>query len=248
MAILSQFSKCLWCVWPAVVIGIGWFVFYRGVDGKSYYGALPVGKDPLAAEGQTDFETTRQRDAEKRRVIYWCAGIIACGYLAVLLWNNFSIKAKAASPEITATPSTTATITETWTPVPSLTSPFVPTRATSTPLTPQASPTYAPTATDRIIYQSGPVQVMTVIVEREVPVAVIQMATVIVERQVPVVITQVVTVVETWVVIITPTDVFTQTPTPTWTQTETETQTPTYTSTQTPTSTEMPTPSEILAP
>jgi hypothetical protein len=239
MAILSQFSKCLWCVWPAVVIGIGWFVFYRGVDGKTYYGALPVGKDPLATEGQTEFESTRQRDAEKRRVIYWCAGIIACGYLAVLLWGNFTIKAKA-SPEITATPSSAATITETWTPIPSLTSPFVPTRSTSTPLTPQASPTYAPTATDRIVYKSGPIQVVTVVVE--------------VERQVPVVITQVVTVVVTWIVIITPTDVFTQTPMPTVTPSTTETQTPTYTSIQTPTptetqtATETPTPSETLVP
>lgn len=198
-------------------------MFYHGVDGKTYFGAVTVGRDPLATAGQAEFETTRKRDGEKRKVIYWCAGIIACGYLVVLLWGNFTIKAKA-SPDITETPSPAATLTATWTLVPSLTKPFVPLEGTITPLTPQASPTRVPTATDRIVYQPGPVQVVTVIVE----------------RQVPVVITKVVTVVVTWVVIITPTY------TPTLTVVQTETETPTSTETLTPS--ETPTPSETLAP
>lgn len=83
MPAFSQYVKCLYCIWPGLIAGVVWYLM-RAVDHKTYYGGLPVGVDPLSPQGQPEFEVTRQRDAEKRRIIYWGVGIVAVGYLAVL--------------------------------------------------------------------------------------------------------------------------------------------------------------------
>jgi cytoskeletal protein RodZ len=204
MAFFSQLSRCLWCIWPCLIIGIAWFVFFRGIDGKTYYAGLSVGKDPLAPENQAEFETTRQRDADKRKVIFWCVGIIVFGYVVALLWNTFTIKAKAIAPQATETLQTITSTQAVWTQVNSSTMTFFPTRDLSTP-TPTA--TYAPTATARIVYQAGPVQVITVIVERQIPVVITQVVTVEVTR--------VVTVTPSYTPTLTETPSATPTPTPT---------------------------------
>ena len=203
MAILNQFSKCLYCIWPALVIGVAWWLS-KGVEGKTYYGSLTPGVDPVSPQGQAEFETRRSRDAEKRRIIYWSAGIIAFGYLAALAFNTFTLRATAAQPTLgpTSTVTVTATRTQTGTPVPSSTLPFT---QTFTPSLSTGTPTYIPTATDRIVYLAG--SKSTVVV------------TVIVYKEVTVIVTA------------TPTS----SPTPTWTASPTATPSPTGTETSTPT-------------
>ena len=163
LASLSQAWKCLYCVWPALVAGIG-FWLSKMVEGKTFYGSLTPGVDPASPQGQQEFETRRQRDGEKRRIIAWCVGIIICGYLAALLASTFTVKVKASAP--TGTPSaafsptlTVSTSTLTPTSTPSQTGTLAPTLKTST---------YLPTATARIIYVAGPKEtvVVTVIVTK----------------------------------------------------------------------------------
>jgi hypothetical protein len=167
------------------------------VNNKTYYGSLTVGKDPLSPEGQSEFETTRQRDAEKRHLLYWCGGIIVVGYIIALVWTR--IPSAKASVIVTETP--TASLTDTLTLVPTGTPEPVQPTSMPTP-TPKISLTYAPTATDRITYRPGPVQVVTVIVEQEVPYIITQIVTVEV------------TVVVTATSIDTPTPTETPSPTP----------------------------------
>jgi hypothetical protein len=212
---LAQLSKCLYCVWPALVAGVAWFLS-KGVEGKTYYGSLTPGVDPVSAQGQAEFETRRQRDAEKRRIIYWAAGIIVAGYLAFLAFNSFTLRAAADQPTPTLTPTVTgtATTTQTGTPVtPSLT-PFTP---TISPTLGTGTPTYVPTATDRIVYLAGSKStvVVTVIVYKEV--------TVIVTATPPSSSTP------TWTASPTETPSATMTLTPTGTDTPTQTVTPTGT-------------------
>ena len=212
---LAQLGKCLYCLWPAFVIGIAWFLS-RGVEGKTYYGSLTPGVDPVSPQGQAEFETRRWRDAEKRRIIYWAAGIIVAGYLGALLFNTFTLRASAEAP--TATQAQTATATPTFTQTLATQTPttlalshtFTPTQGTGTP-------TYVPTATDRIVYLAGAIKtvIVTVIVRQEV--TVIVTATPIDSPE--------------------PTDTLTPTPTGTNTPTGTATPTQTPTSTATPTST-----------
>lgn len=195
-ALLSKSIYCLICIWPMLGVGICWWL-NRIIEGKTYYGALTPGVDPASPQGQQEFETRRQRNAEKRRNIYWTAGIIAAGYLAAFLWNTFTISAKASEPtpeptqELSPTPGLTdtasPTLEQTGSPLPSLTLVETPTPA----------PTYAPTATNRVVYVAGP--------ERTVVV------TVVVER----------------VLVVTATPTFTDTPTSTPTSTPTVTSTPT---------------------
>ena len=219
----AQLSKCLYCVWPAIVIGIAWFLSH-GVEAKTYYGSLTPGVDPVSPQGQAEFETRRQRDAEKRHIIYWAAGIIAVGYLVALAFNTFTLRAAAAQPTITPTrpPSPTSTqilATPTFTPaLPTQT--IIPTQATG-------SPTYVPTATDRIVYLAG--SQSTVVV------------TVMVTKQIQIVVTA------TFIPSPTPTRTatLTRTPSPTRTptpsQTASPTSTPSSTWTTTPTVTDTPT-------
>jgi hypothetical protein len=154
MASLASASKCLYCIWPALIIGIGWWLA-RMVDGKTYYGALPVGVDPLSPQGQGEFEVTRLRDADKRRIIFWCAGIVIGGYLLYFLINHFTVQARASSlpPAPTAAATETGTLlpSETFTPAPPVTG------------TPTGTPSYAPTATDRLVYHQ-----ITVVVRQTV--------------------------------------------------------------------------------
>jgi hypothetical protein len=186
------------------VIGIAWWLS-RIVEGKTYYGSLTPGVDPVSSQGQAEFDTRRQRDAEKRKIIYWAAGIIALGYLGALGWSTFTLRASAAQPTITPTLASTFTpsplpLTQTPTPVP-FTLTFTPTLKTGTP-------TYLPTATDRIIYLAG--KQSTVVV------------TVIVTRKIYVIVTS----------------TFTSSPTPTLTPSSTLTDTPTGTATSTSIATE----------
>jgi hypothetical protein len=159
LAQFAQFLKCLYCLWPAAVAGVGWW-FSRMVEGKTYYGSLTPGVDPVSPQGQAEFETRRERDKEKRHIIYWCAGIIVAGYLLYLGYNTFSVQLKAeAAPLETPTAVSTASTTTPGvelTPTPTLEPP------TATPTL--GTPVYLPTATDRIVYQ---------IVTVEVPVPVI---------------------------------------------------------------------------
>jgi hypothetical protein len=213
--ILSQASKCLYCVWPALVGGIGWWLC-RGIEHKTYFGALTVGVDPVSSQGQEEFNTRRQRDKEKRHTIYWTVGIIILGYLIVLLWNTLTIKTKAA-PAFTPSPSPSAS----WTPglltvTPSL-SP-VSTLASTLTLGP-TTPTQ--TTTPRVVYVAGPK--VTVIV------------TVIVTRIVTAKPTKTPTPTATWTPSLTPTmtPTYTSTPSPTGTPTPSETFTETFTETST---------------
>ena len=169
MGFLKSFSglyKCLYCIWPALVIGIGWW-FSRIVDSKTYYGSLTPGVDPASPQGQAEFDTSRQRNSEKRRIIYIFAGIIALGYVGALLANTFTLGVKA-SPNPTATHGTvtvsispTSTGTGTFTPIPSAS-------ASSTFISTLASPTHQSTATNRVVYVAGPqiTVVVTVLVTR----------------------------------------------------------------------------------
>jgi len=167
----AQFSKCLYCIWPALVIGVGWFLS-RAVETKTYYGSLTPGVDPVSPQGQAEFETRRQRDAEKRKIIYWAVGIIAVGYLAALGFNTFTLRAAADQSTVTPTRMNTPTPTQT---EPTLT--FTQTLPSMTPSCTLGTrtPTYVPTATDRIVYLAGPKS--TVIVTVLVPVTVIVTAT-----------------------------------------------------------------------
>lgn len=162
MAILSQFGKCLQCIWPAVIAFIG-FLSFRGVDKKTYYAALTPGVDPWSPQGQEEFETRKERDREKRRIIFICVGIIAAGYMVQYLYNTFTVKVKAASD-----PAPAVQTASTMAPVPdNSATPPDPTQSqpSETP-TPARSATYAPTATDRIM-------VITQIVTVEIKVPVI---------------------------------------------------------------------------
>ena len=219
---LAQLTKCLWCVWPLLVCGVGWFMA-RMVEGKTYYGSLTPGVDPASPQGQQEFETRRQRDKEKRRIIYWVVGIIAVGFAGALLWNTFTIKVKAA-PEIAETLQATslpasrtpALDLPTHTPAPRLShSPVKTLQATSLPasLTP-----YPSTPTPKTIFVAGPkiTVVVTVVVER------IQVVTVVVER------TRVVTATPSW----------THTPTPSASSTPTVMPSPSASSTPTVTASE----------
>lgn len=102
---LAQFAKCLYCIWPAVVIFIAWKFPWAAAENRTHFGALPVGVNPLDPEGQKEFETRRERDKEKRRIIYWTIGIIVAGYLASLLWSSSTVQAlvthKGTPPEAT---------------------------------------------------------------------------------------------------------------------------------------------------
>jgi hypothetical protein len=225
MQYLSQLSKCLYCIWPALVIGIAWFIS-RGVEGKTYYGSLTPGVDPVSPQGQAEFETRKARDAEKRKIIYWAAGIIVLGYLGALAFNTFTLRAAAAQP--TATPTQTITGTATLTPTPA------PATVTKTPLSQTLTatlgtgmPTYIPTATDRIVYLAGKdsVVVMTVIVYKQV--------TVIVTATPPSSPTPTGTDTPTDTPSLTDTPVSTETATPSDPQTPTGTDTPTQTPTPT---------------
>lgn len=175
---LSSFVKCLYCLWPAAVAFVCWW-FSKGIDHKTYFGALSVGIDPLSPQGQTEFETRRQRDAEKRRIIYWAVGIIIGGYALWFAYNTFTVGVKAASLP-TPFPTSETTATETLTPDPS------PTIAAETPTlstaTATVTTTYAPTATDRLVYL-----IHTQIVEREIEIT----------RIMPVEVTRIVTVTPT---------------------------------------------------
>ena len=217
MAIFSQLSKCLYYIWPALVIGGAWFLS-RGVEGKTYYGSLTPGVDPVSPQGQAEFETRRQRDAEKRKIIYWAAGIIAIGYLGALAFNTFTLKVAAAQPTVTVTRTSSPTPTQT-----QVTKTFTPTLPTQTitPTQGTGTPTYIPTATDRIAHLAG--SQSTVVV------------TVLVPEQILLVVTA------TFISSPTPTQTVipTGTPSPTWTSTLTETDTPTRTAT--PTGTPSPT-------
>jgi hypothetical protein len=193
-------SKCLYCIWPGVIIAIGWYLS-KIIDGKTYYGALPVGVDPLSPQGQAEFEITRQKDKEKRRLIYWCIGIIACGYIGYFSFHYFTSGVKAASiPEVIPTATETITNTET----------FQPTNIqenTTTPVvtnTPGVTNTYNPTATNRIVYQQ-----ITIIYKQTI------------------IHTQIVTMEVTRLVMVTSTPTYTPTFTPTYTETFTQTLTET---------------------
>jgi hypothetical protein len=220
--ILSQASKCLYCVWPALVGGIGWWLC-RIIEHKTYFGALTVGVDPVSPQGQEEFNTRRQRDKEKRHTIYWTVGIIILGYLVVLLWNTLTIKTKAA-PEarvgLRPTPTITSTlsIASTFTPIPS----FSPSLSPEITLTPGPT-TPTQTTTPRVVYVVGPK--VTVIV------------TVIVTRIVTAKPTKTPTPSATWTPSLTSTFTPTYTFTPTLTETTTETPTETLTETVTPEST-----------
>jgi hypothetical protein len=214
MAIFAQFSKCLYCIWPALVAGIAWFIS-KGVEGKTYYGSLTPGVDPVSPQGQAEFETRKQRDAEKRKIIYWAAGIIAIGYLLSLGFNTFTLRAAAAVP--TAAPTRTTAPTSTVTPT--LTKTMMPSQ-TVTPTLVTGTPTYIPTATDRIVYLAG--QQSTVVI------------TVVVQKQI--------------IVIVTATPIPSPTPTQTASPTETPSPTQTLTSTGTATPTDTDTPTGTLTP
>jgi hypothetical protein len=218
MTIFAQLSKCLYCVWPALVAGIVWWLM-RGVEGKTFYGSLTPGVDPVSPQGQAEFETRRSRDAEKRRIIYWAIGIVAAGYLGALLFNTFTLRAAAAIP--TATPTRTVTRTPTRT----VTGTFTPAlpSPTGTPTQGTGTPTYVPTATDRIVYVAGPQT--TVIV------------TVVVPKQIIVIATYTFTYSPT----LTPTGTASPTGTPVPTSTSTPTASPSPTETPSPTSSETPT-------
>ena len=213
MAILSQISYCLYCVGPALVAGGAWWLS-RTVEGKTYYGSLTPGVDPVSPQGQAEFDTRRQRDAEKRKIIYWAAGIIVLGYLGYLAFNTFTLRASATQP--TATPTGTVTRTPTQTVITQTFTPAPPTQ-TGTPTQGTGTPTYIPTATDRIVYLAG--KQSTVVV------------TVIVKQQV--------TVIVTATPISSPTPSSTPSPTLTatasWSASPTGTDTPTGTPTSTPT-------------
>jgi hypothetical protein len=219
-AALSKAVYCLYCVWPGLVFGIAWFLS-KSIEAKTYYGSLTPGVDPASPQGQQEFETRRQRDAEKRHIIYWAAGIIVAGFVLAYLWNTFSIKVKAA-PAFTPTSSSVVSPTSSPTvgaryivPLPSTpTPPDVPVSLTAT--VPTGTVTYAPTATNRVIYVVG--SRVTVVV------------TVIVER---------------WHIV---TATFTRTPTPTRTGSPTPTLTPSPTETPPPTPTETATDTETPTP
>ena len=213
----AQLSKCLYCVWPALVAGIAWWLS-RGVEGKTYYGSLTPSVDPVSAQGQAEFETRRQRDSEKRRIIYWAAGIIAVGYLLALGFNTFTLRAAAAQP--TSTPTQTITPTPTQTKVTLTFTPTLPTQ-TDSPTQGTGTPTYIPTATDRIVYIAG------------------ARSTVVVTVLVPQQVTVLVTPISTSSPMPTQTASPTGTPSPTWTPSPSETAIPTQT--QTPTGTDTPT-------
>jgi hypothetical protein len=197
-----------------LVGGIGWFLS-RAVEGKTYYGSLTPSVDPVSSQGQAEFDTRKQRDAEKRHIIYWCAGIIVTGYLLVLAFNTFTLKASAAVPTAAPTLTVTRTPTITLTPLPLSPTPppsdLFASMGTGAP-TGSATPTYKPTATDRIVYLAGKqsVVVVTVIVERQITVVVT--ATPIISSPTP---TQTAS----------PTATLTATDTPTWTETPTSTPT-----------------------
>jgi hypothetical protein len=206
----------LYCVWPALVGGVAWFLS-RGVEGKTFYGSLTPGVDPVSPQGQAEFETRRSRDAEKRRIIYWAAGIIAAGYLGALLFNTFTLRASAQVSAATQTLTVTATPTFTQT-LATLTPTSTAPTQTFTPTLGTGTPTYVPTATDRIVYLAGAIKtvIVTVIVRQEI--TVIVTATPIDSPE--------------------PTDTLTPTLTLSPTGTATPTQTPTFTSTATPMSTQ----------
>jgi hypothetical protein len=167
-AYLSKAVYCLYCIWPGACIFVAWFMC-RAVEARTYFGALTPGVDPVSPAGQAEFDTRRTKDATKRKIIYWTAGIVAAGFLAAFLWNTFSVSVKAAELQLTPT----ATLESSPTLPPSTATPTPAPADTLTPppsSTPQPSvpPTYAPTATNRVIYVAGPevtVEV-TVIVER----------------------------------------------------------------------------------
>jgi hypothetical protein len=163
-AYLSKAVYCLYCIWPGACIFVAWFIC-RAVESRTYFGSLTPGVDPVSPQGQAEFETRRQKDATKRRVIYWTAGIVVVGFLAAYLWDTFSVSVKAAEVEPTPTVTLESSPTPppaTPTPEPVDTQPPDPIRTSE----PSASPTYAPTATDRVIYVAGPTLIVTVIVER----------------------------------------------------------------------------------
>lgn len=218
--ILSQASKCLYCVWPALVGGIGWWIC-KSIEHKTYFGALTVGVDPVSSQGQDEFNTRRQRDKEKRHTIYWTVGIILTGYLLVLLWNTFTIKTKAA-------PAVTLTLSPSWTSSPSsvLAPPsLTPSFTLTGTVTHGPTTTTLPTITPRVVYVAGPQ--VTVVVTRVVTVVVTKKPT---KTPTP-------TATETP----TPTPTCTSTPTPTLTETitpsETFTPSPTFDASETPTET-----------
>jgi cytoskeletal protein RodZ len=218
---LAQLSKCLYCVWPALVVGVAWWLM-RGVEGKTFYGSLTPGVDPVSPQGQAEFETRRQRDKEKRVIIYYAAGIIILGYLGALLFNTFTLRAAAAQPTFTPT----STIIATSTPTGTMTTKIAlsPTFSTLSITPTQGTLTYVPTATDRIVYVAGP-QITVVI-------------TLVVTKQI--VVTATLTSSPTFTGTATPTRKPRPTRTPTPTGTATPTRTPRPTRTPTPTGTATP--------
>lgn len=199
---IKQIAYCLWCV-PAIITFLVGLFLWKKASKETHFNAAPVGVDLLKPEGQKVFETTRDRDRKKKKILVWCivSGVVV--YIIALIATSSPVRAMTSAR--TATPTITETATITLTPQPSSTL-FL----TGTP---DLTATYAPTATERVVYKDrvvnvpGPVQVVTVIVP----------------QQVPVVITQVVTVVVTQVVTATFTPTPTATPTLTWTPTATET-------------------------
>lgn len=211
MPSLASAAKCLYCIWPTLVIFVAWWLC-KSVDNKVYYGSLEPGKDPLSPAGQSEFETRYLKDREKRRIILWAGGIILAGYLGYFLVSSFTMRANAQTP--TALPSLSITATHTQAITPTLASPSAaPLLSTPTLSTPSPSLTYVPTATDRIIYVAGKnvVQVVTVVVVHDVVITVVVTAT-------P-----------------------TATPEPTGTSTSSSNLTPTLTDTEMPTDTPTPT-------
>jgi hypothetical protein len=164
LAQFAQFLKCLYCLWPAAVAGVGWWLS-RMVEGKTYYGSLTPGVDPVSPQGQAEFETRRERDKEKRHIIYWCVGVIAVGYLGAFLYNTFSVQLKAAAAplETPTAVSTAATMTRGADLTPTLT----PEPPVATPTL--GTPVYLPTATDRIIYQIVTVEVPVPVIVTPIP-------------------------------------------------------------------------------
>jgi hypothetical protein len=198
---ISGLYKCLYCIWPALVIGLGWW-FSRSVAIKPKYFSLTPGVDLASPQAMAEFDASRQRNAERRWIIYICAGVIALGYLAALLSNTFTLGVKASPNPTALRIAVTASLSPTYAETGTFT-PAIAASATMSSTPTRGTPTYQPTATNRVIYVSGP--------------------------QVTILVTVLVTRIVTAKPTRTPTP--TQTMTPTWTATSTWTavQTETFT-------------------
>ena len=207
---LAQLVYCLYCIWPALIGGVAWWMFQQA-NRKAYFGSMTSGVDPVSPQGQAEFDTRRLRDAEQRKIIYWAAGIIVGGFLLYYCFTLLRPSIVAAAPMPTATRTLTRVATKTGTATATSTA-TVTRAATGTPgaLTGTVTGiiTASPTTTPRVIYLAG--------------------------SQVTVVVTRIIYVIQNETVVVTAT--FTSSPTPTLTPTLTPS--PTLTSTLTPMATE----------